>query len=139
MVQFVFASHGRYAQEAVNSAQMIYGSIPESIHVISLLDGAAGIDQFQHQAEELAAAIGDAPVILLVDLFGASPFMTLLSAFRNTTYKLITGFNLPMVLEAMQCEADDLEGTVCLLLESGQAMGIQTVDKIIVQEETEDD
>lgn len=137
MIHFVLASHGRFAQEALASARMICGLPTGNFHVISLLDGGEGINRFETEAKELAAALENETVLLLADLFGAGPFMTLLSAFRDNNYKMLTGLNLPMVIEAMQCDDADLEEAAQNLLEAGKESGIQLLDKLVPEEETE--
>lgn len=136
MIQFVLASHGLLAQEALAAARMICGLPLENFHVLSLPDGGEGIAKFDSEAKRLAEALADAQVLLLVDLFGATPFMSLLSAFRDNDYKLLTGLNLPMLIEALQSGDLPLAQAADACLEAGRSMGIQLVDKLIAEEET---
>ena len=132
MIQFVIASHGEFAKAGLQAAAMILGSIPDNFHVLSVCDGGDGISKFEKDACVLAQKLGDAPVLILTDIFGGSPFMTLLSAFRNNNYKLISGFNLPMLIEAMSGTAENmsLDEMSGKMLENGKENGIRLIDKI---------
>ena len=132
MIPFVIASHGEFAEAGLRAASMIMGSIPDNFHVLSVYDEGNGIDEFEKDACALANELGEKPVLILTDIFGGSPFMILLSAFRSNEYKVISGFNLPMLIEAMSRSAenlslDEMSGKV---IESGKENGIRLIDKI---------
>jgi len=135
MIQFVLASHGNYAREAVNSAKMICGADNENIHLLSIQDGGEGIAGFEREASYLADKLIGSPVLIMADLFGGAPFMALLSCFRNNDYTLISGFNLPMVIEMLQADDTDLHEVANMLVEIGKDVSIRLIDKIVVEEE----
>ena len=58
--------------------------------------------------------------------------MTLLSAFRHNEYKLISGFNLPMIVEALSLNGEEatLEEAARQITENGRDVGIRLVDKL---------
>ena len=62
--------------------------------------------------------------------------MTLLSAFRDNDYKLVSGFNLPMIIEALSQNQMDLTlGEIAdRLVENGRNLSIRLVDKIQTDE-----
>ena len=138
MIQCVLASHGNYAREALNSAKMICGLSTENVHILSIQEGGEGIAKFEKDATALAEKLIDAPVLIMTDLFGGSPFMTLLSSFRNNDYKCIAGFNPPMHIELLQSEGIDLAETAQTVLETGRDVSIRLIDKIIVEDEEND-
>ena len=132
-MQFVIASHGNFASEGLKSAAMIFSKVPSNFHVLSLEDGGDGIDKFENDAKDLALNLQKDKVIIMADLFGGSPFMKLLSAFRDVDYIAITGFNLAMIIQAFQdCESDEsLESVANKLEDCGKNLGIRIVPKII--------
>ena len=136
MVQYVIASHGRFAREGLNAASMLFGEIPDNFHVLSVLDGGGGIAAIEREAVELAKELMAQPVLIMSDFFGGSPFMTLLSAFRDNDYKLVSGFNLPMIIEALSQNQMDLTlGEIAdRLVENGRNLSIRLVDKIQTDE-----
>lgn len=135
MIHYVLASHGNFAREALNSAKMICGMESDRVHLLSIQDGGEGIAHFEEQAGILAKELSGSPVLIMADLFGGGPFMTLLSAFRNNDYKCIAGFNLPMVIEMLQAEDEDLGALAESVIETGRDSGIRLIDKIVVEEE----
>ena len=129
MVQVVIASHGLLSKEIVNSAAMILGNVPSHIHLLSII-GEGGIEKLRIDSAALAQKLQDVPVLLLTDLFGGSPFMTVLSTFRDCEYKVITGYNLPMVMEAFSVKESDILATLTAqLIETGTG-AIKALDKI---------
>lgn len=135
MIHYVLASHGNFAREALNSAKMICGMESDRVHLLSIQDGGEGIAHFEEQAGILAKELSGSPVLIMADLLGGGPFMTLLSAFRNNDYKCIAGFNLPMVIEMLQAEDEDLGALAESVIETGRDSGIRLIDKIVVEEE----
>ena len=132
-MQFVIASHGNFAKEGLKSAEMIFSKIPKNFHVLSLEDGGEGIDKFENDALDLALRLKEEKVVIMADLFGGSPFMKLLSAFRDVDYITITGFNLAMIIQAFEdCDNDDnLENVAQKLEDCGKNLGIRIVPKIV--------
>mgnify|MGYP000442929505 len=74
----------------------------------------------------------------MADLFGGSPFMTLLSAFRDTEYVCLTGFNLAMVIQMLQYDGDDLHELAEDIASIGKDVSIRLIPKIIPEEEQND-
>jgi mannose/fructose/sorbose-specific phosphotransferase system IIA component len=99
MVKLVVVCHGALAEGLINAMELIIGSQPE---VVALrLDEADSIDGLEAQVE---AAVQERQagqeVLILVDLFCASPFnVSARVAMRNLGVEVITGVNLPMLLE----------------------------------------
>lgn len=138
MIQYVLASHGNFAREALNSAIMICGEDARRVHVLSVQDGDNGIARFGEAAAALAEELREDPVLIMADLFGGSPFMTLLSGFRDTEYICLTGFNLAMVIQMLQYDGDDLEELAADIESMGKDISIRLIHKIVAEEEQDD-
>lgn len=73
MTHIIVATHGKFSEELVNSAAMVYGE-DENTHVVTFLLGEGG----EHLVEKYKAIIAtlpeNEPVLFLVDLFGGSPY-----------------------------------------------------------------
>lgn len=122
MVGIVLVSHGAMADGMLDAARMIVGD-QEGIMAISLEE----MDNVEGLIEKVAAAVervdtGDG-VIVLVDVFGASPFNA--SARLTMTrdkMDVITGMNLPMLLElAIHRQGANLEELIKIALEAGSS------------------
>jgi PTS system mannose-specific IIA component len=99
MIGIVIVTHGGLADGLVDAARMIAGE-QAALGTVALMDTDA-VDGLKPRVEEVLQQVdqGDG-VLLLVDMMGASPFNVCgrLAAERDDV-ELITGVNLPMLLE----------------------------------------
>ena len=132
MVGIVIVCHGDMADGLVDAARMIVGE-QEGIAAVSLRE----MDAVEGLMERVAAAIekvdtGDGSLVL-VDLFGASPFnaSARLAMQGDSKIEVITGVSLPMLVElAVQREGETLEQLVEIALEAG-TIGIRTLSQTL--------
>ena len=102
MCKVLLLSHGNLARELLATSQMIYGEV-DGIDCISLLSGM----DLAHYEEEILSKVQQSPegILVLVDIFGGTPFITASRIYNQNQGKIdmavVTGMNLPMVLEAM--------------------------------------
>jgi PTS system mannose-specific IIA component len=93
----VLVGHGGFPQGVLDGAELILGP-QEGMHAVGLSP-----DQDPSAVVEKIRGIrpgGDEPMLLLVDLFGGSPGNAVATAFlRDEGVEMVTGLNLPMVLE----------------------------------------
>ena len=116
MIPLIVACHGRFADELVKSAAMVYGEA-ESVHAVTFMPGE-GPDDLLRKYEEIVAAEGSPEaVLLLVDLFGGSPYNAAVRlASAHEGMDVLSGVNLPMLLELL--DSRDENSTVPQLVES---------------------
>lgn len=114
MIQLIVACHGRFAEELVNSAAMVYGDT-EGVHAVTFMPGE-GPEDLIHKYEAIVAENGSAEdVIYLVDLFGGSPYNAASRMVANAEYAdVLSGVNLPMLLELL--DSRDEKSTVVSLV-----------------------
>lgn len=103
MIGIQIITHGKMAEGIFDSVDMVLGDT-ENVKTNELKRGQ-DIDQFKEEvlktSNELAT---DEGVLIFVDMFGASPYNNSLMNSRDietTDYKVITGVNLPLVIEAI--------------------------------------
>ena len=73
MIHLIVACHGRFAEELVNSAAMVFGEA-EDVHAVTFMPGEGPEDLIRkYEAIMAEAGISD-DVLFLVDLFGGSPY-----------------------------------------------------------------
>lgn len=95
----VLVGHGGFPQGVLDGAELILGPV-EDLQAVGLSpdqDPSVVVDRVR----ALRGAEGAVrPMLLLVDLFGGSPGNAVASAFlREDDVAMVTGLNLPMVLE----------------------------------------
>ena len=101
MVGIVLASHGGFADGIFQSGEMIFGEQENVAHVILKPD--EGPEDIHKKMEDAVKSLDDQEqVLFLVDLWGGTPFNQASDLFdqHKDTWAIVTGMNLPMVIEA---------------------------------------
>lgn len=124
MTHIIVATHGKFSEEIVNSAAMVYGE-DENCHVVTFLPGEGG----EHLVEKYNAIIAtlpeNEPVLFLVDLFGGSPYNAAarVASGRDNT-DIVTGISLPMLLEVLDAKDGS---SLPELVETAKEVGVSAV------------
>ena len=129
MIGIVVVTHGRLAEELVNAAQAIVGSISR-IEAVSI--GWSDDVSVAHEAIARAlqsAGGGEAPtgespgsaegVLILTDMFGGTP-TNLSLPFLSPGVEIVTGVNLPMLIKLTQSREGSLREIARLCRDEGQ-------------------
>ncbi len=124
-------THGAMADGMLDAARMIVGPL-NGIAGVALMES----DDVETLMERLEVAVdevnsGDG-VLILVDLFGASPFnASARLAMTRDGIEVLTGVSLPMLLElAVQRDDQTLQELVEIAREAGTA-GIRTLSEAL--------
>lgn len=103
MVGILVVCHGKLAEGFQSAASLIVGE-REQFSTLALFEGDP-IDELPKKIKkEIHALDTGEGVLIFVDLFGASPFnatVKAVSAREGEGVDMITGANLPMLLEAL--------------------------------------
>ncbi len=101
MTQVVLVSHGRLAEALLATAEMIVGEV-KGVETIALEPGMGIEDVLEALRRIVAGADPQAGVLALLDLFGGSPATACARVMAaDERLEVITGVNLPMVLEVL--------------------------------------
>ena len=121
MVGVIIVAHMQLAEELLKVAQIITSSTLDNFMAVSI-----NLDDNPDQArEKLLAAVkavdnGDG-VIIIVDMFGGTPSNLSLSLLTRGKIEIVTGVNLPMIIEAASNSPKvSLNELVSILTSSGQ-------------------
>jgi PTS system mannose-specific IIA component len=131
MVGIIIAAHLRLAEELLNTARIITGSPLDNFRTVSI-----NIDDNPDQVhEKLLAAVREVNTpdgtLILVDMFGGTPSNLSLSLLSRGKIEIITGANLPMIVEAAgSSHKVNLAEMISLLIASGQR-GIRSAGSIL--------
>ena len=100
-MKLLMLSHGSLAHEMKKTAKMILGDF-ENVFSLGISEGQ-GIADFEENLVD--AIVADEETLILTDLFGGSPFLTSAKIYNqaqnNEFLQIVTGMNLPMVLEVI--------------------------------------
>lgn len=105
MVGVLILTHGKLADGLKNSVEMIMGQ-NDSFNTLGLYEGDDFAEFKEKVLEQICELDSGEGVIVLVDLFGASPYNSVMFNYqeikrREKNVRLITGVNLPMVIESL--------------------------------------
>jgi len=122
MIGLVLVSHGKLAEGLADAMQMITGE-QESVRTIGLLE-TEDVESLMEKVSRAIAEVDSAEgVLIMVDLFGASPFNAsarLVMSAPGKPLEVVTGMNLPMLVElVVQRDGMTLEEAVALVLKVG--------------------
>jgi mannose PTS system EIIA component len=100
MVGILIVTHGRFAQELLETAKIIVGKTAEQIVPISVgwNDDMADIQKII--SSTINRVDQGEGVLILTDMFGGTPSNISLS-FLSEKVEIITGVNLPMLIKIM--------------------------------------
>lgn len=92
----VIGTHGKFGEELVNSAQMIVGMM-KHVTCCSLLPEYS-FEEYMHLIDKTMSE-QESFTIVLVDLFGGTPCNVFTVLSRKYKYQVLTGLNLPMLID----------------------------------------
>ncbi|MFC2768175.1 MAG: PTS sugar transporter subunit IIA [Mitsuokella sp.] len=99
MFGIIVGTHGLFAEELLKSCEMICGE-QKNVRAVTLIPGEGPDDvvaKYEKAVKELDCAGG---VLFLNDLFGGSPYNAACRlVIGNENYGIVTGVNLPMLVE----------------------------------------
>lgn len=101
MVGIILASHGEFAKGILQSGAMIFGE-QENVKAVTLMPSEGPDDLKAKMKDAIASFDNQDEVLILVDLWGGTPFNQANSLFEEHKDKwaIVAGMNLPMVIEA---------------------------------------
>ena len=108
MVGIILASHGGFAEGIYQSGEMIFGK-QENVRAC-ILKPSEGPDDIRKKMEDAIASFDDPEqVLFLIDLWGGTPFNQANNLFdkHQDTWAIVTGLNLPMLIEAYGARLQD--------------------------------
>lgn len=96
--QVLILSHGDFCESALRTAALL-GADTSGVTALPLRENVP----MEEYAGQVAAALDELPdgSIVFLDLFGGTPFNTVARLLLDREVFAFTGFNLPMLIEAM--------------------------------------
>lgn len=131
MIQIIVMTHGELGKSIIESCELIAGKA-NNISYLSLHREDNVEDLKKRFEKELLRANEYEGILVFVDLLGGSPSNVAMACSRdNVKYHIITGVNMPMLLEAMVCRNEyDVESLAehCIKISHD---GIQHINKLM--------
>jgi len=104
MINIVLVSHGELGDALVQAAEMIAGPA-ERIFSVPLLPGESP-EGFGEKLDAALREIAGEETLVLIDLFGGTPYNVAARQVLKENVECVTGANLPMLLELVMSRDD---------------------------------
>ncbi len=101
MIGLLIISHCDLGKELLNAAELIFGRL-EASKAISITQTTESEELMKTIAEDIKALDQGQGVLLFTDMFGGTPSNLSLSFLKEEMVEVLTGVNLPMVIEVVQ-------------------------------------
>lgn len=95
-LNIVIATHGKFGEEIIKSAEMIIGKM-NNIQSLSLLPSMS-FEDFTKEADTVLSNL-TGNTLVLVDLYGGTPCNVFTALTKKYSHNVITGLNLPMLID----------------------------------------
>lgn len=128
MVGIIILSHGNYALEIVNTIETIHGKNHNIIPIV--LEDNESLESYEKRVQEsISNSLFDKHLIL-IDFLGGTPFNATQKLVMNPNIEIITGVNIPMVLNIISCDSKNLR-EISQEAEKAGKCGVVNVSQII--------
>lgn len=137
MVGCILTGHGSFADGLAGALEMVGGPQTDFVPVTFYESEAAEFSQKVADAISSMASSCDG-VLVFCDLMGGTPFnQTMLNAATIPGVEVVTGANLPMLLETLSCRTES--STLDELVECALTAGKMGVDHRVLDASTDTD
>jgi PTS system ascorbate-specific IIA component len=129
-VGILLITHDDIGTSLVDSLQKMLGTLPLRIKVLPIRHENEPL-AFCYHAEKLYLSLNEGHgVLVLTDLFGATPCNIACSLIQNYRVRVVCGVNFPMLVKLMNYPSADLD-TLANKALSGGCQGILDVNNIL--------
>ncbi|HDT3149337.1 TPA: PTS mannose transporter subunit IIAB [Morganella morganii subsp. morganii] len=128
-IAIMIGTHGKAAEQLLRTTEMLIGE-QENVSFIDFVPGENADTLYAKYNEKLPGLSTADGVLFLVDTWGGSPFNAAnrivteqdQAAGGNSNYEIVTGVNVPMLVETFMCRDDNpsLQELVAVALETGR-------------------
>lgn len=122
MIGVIVATHGKLAEELLNSAAMLVGSGRQM--GCACVMPTMNPEEFLAETERKVAALDTGEgIVALVDILGGTPNNTLFRLSKKYNIRIVTGVNLSMVMYCVLERSDGMTADELIeaLLQTGRA------------------
>lgn len=114
-------THAGLGESLVDCAKHVFGSMPERLRALGVV-ADADPEQVLARAQALVAELDDGSgVLVLTDLFGATPANIAFRLARPDRIAVVAGVNLPMLLRSIGYRSGALRDVVAKATEGGRS------------------
>jgi PTS system mannose-specific IIA component len=120
VIGILLVTHNGLGESLVDCVVHVFGAAPPNVRTLSVLAGEEPELKEAEAARLIAELDTGAGVLILADLFGATPCNIARRLYRAGRVEGIAGVNLPMLLRAVAYSASPLQEVAQKAMESGK-------------------
>ena len=142
MFGIIVGTHGHFSEELLKSCEMICGE-QKNVRTVTLVPGEGPDDVVKKYEKAIGEPDCTDGVLFLNDLFGGSPYNAACRlVISNPAYGIVTGVNLPMLIEMCSAQMMDEQADIQTLMQKAVDAGkngTQTFHASQIADDDEDD
>lgn len=129
-IGILILSHGDFCESALRTAALL-GADAEGVSALSLRENVS----MESYESEVRAALSALPAgsLVFLDLFGGTPFNQVMRLLSTYPIHAVTGFNLPMLIEAMSSREEYAGPELVEAVLSAGAAGIRDANRFLAE------
>jgi len=133
MWKFIIATHGNLGKELVNTVQLITG-LGKEFNYLSMKEDTSD-EEIKNSLKTLIADLKDEDsILILTDIFGGSITNICTNYITNKNVHIVTGVNLPMLLELVNLQKDTPINEMIKSLVTQSKESIIYINKLLQEE-----
>jgi PTS system mannose-specific IIA component len=109
MVGIVIVTHGQLGDALVQTAEIIFGSTPESIKSVSI-NLTENVEQLRKKINSAIKSVNaNKGILILTDMFGGTPSNLSYSFLEEGRIEVISGVNLPVLIKSINLRKKNMD------------------------------
>jgi PTS system ascorbate-specific IIA component len=120
MVGLLVVAHGNLGASLIDCVEYVLGRIPERLASLDLMRYKDSDAMLGVAAQQLAALDQGDGVLILTDIYGATPSNTVCRLVSEGAVEVIAGVNLPMLLKALTYRDEPLQSLAERVTQGGR-------------------
>jgi PTS system ascorbate-specific IIA component len=101
MIGLLIAAHGSLGESLIQCATYVLGQRPDGLQSLNLSEYANAEAMLHAAREHIESLDQGSGVLVLADIYGATPCNTVCKLLRPGRVEAVAGVNLPMLLKAL--------------------------------------
>ena len=123
MIALLIVAHGNLGDSLIQCATYVLGKRPEALENLDLSACKDPAEMLERAQARLVEMDGGDGVLILTDVYGATPCNTVCKILREHKVEAVAGVNLPMLLKALTYREQGMDILMEKAVEGGH-MGI---------------
>ncbi len=121
MIALLIVAHGNLGDSLIQCATFVLGKRPDALENLDLSACEDPADMLQRARKKVAELDQGEGVLVLTDVYGATPCNTVCKVIASNSVEAVAGVNLPMLLKALTYREQGMSKLLEKAVSGGQA------------------